>query len=140
MRLLLDEMYPAALAEALTAAGHDAVTVLEAGLNGRADADVFAAAVEQSRATLTENVGDFARIAAEHLDGGAHHPGVLIALGTRFSRRPAGIGPLVDAIGAVGEQPLEDLVHYLKRAGSGAGWGTSEKPRRGGRSIGLIGL
>jgi len=39
---------------------------------------------------LTENVADFVRIASDHLSTGGHHPGVLVALSSRFSRRPSG--------------------------------------------------
>jgi hypothetical protein len=63
---------------------------------------------------LTENVGDFARIAAEHSSGGGHHTGVLIALSSRFSRRPGGLQPLVDAIRAIGDEHIADRVIYLK--------------------------
>ena len=65
MRLLLDEMYPASLAEALRIAGVDAATVAELGLAGRSDLDVFTAAVADDYVLLTENVADFARIAAD---------------------------------------------------------------------------
>ena len=65
---------------------------------------------------LTENVADFARIAADHLTAGQHHPGVLIALSSRFSRRPAGRGALVAAVLAAAAEPLEDRVVYLQRA------------------------
>ncbi|MCP9491148.1 MAG: hypothetical protein MSC31_14925 [Solirubrobacteraceae bacterium MAG38_C4-C5] len=68
---------------------------------------------------LTENVGDFARIAADHLTRGGHHPGVLIALSSRFSRRPAGRPTLVAALLAVVGEPLDDRVVYLRR-GEGA--------------------
>ena len=83
-------MYPPALAEALRADGIEAFTVVERGLGGRSDSDVLAAAAEDGYALLTENVADFARIAAERLTAGAHHAGVLIALSSRFSRRPTG--------------------------------------------------
>lgn len=116
MRLLLDEMYPPTLAEALRTVGIDASTVVELGLAGRSDLDVFAAATEQTRTTLTENVGDFTHISAEHLTAGGHHQGVLIALSSRFSRRPAGIGSLLSAIHAVSTQQLEDRVVYLQSA------------------------
>jgi uncharacterized protein DUF5615 len=116
LRLLLDEMYPATLAEALRAVGIDAVTVMETGLAGWSDLDSFTAATEQGRAVLTENVADCSHISAEHLTAGQHHPGVLIALSSRFSRRPAGIGPLVAAVRAVCDQPLEDRVVYLQSA------------------------
>ena len=65
---------------------------------------------------LTENVADFVRIAADHLTAGQHHPGVLIALSSRFSRRPAGRGALVAAVLAATAEPLEDRVVYLRRA------------------------
>lgn len=113
MRLLLDEMYPAALAEALHAASIDAHTVVELGLAGRSDPEVLAAAVADGYTVLTENVADFAHISAEHLTAGRHHSGVLIALSSRFSRRRAGIRPLVAAIQAVADQQLDDRLVYL---------------------------
>jgi len=87
VKLLIDEMYPASLAEALRADGVEAVSVVELGLAGRSDSDVFAAAVAGGHVLVTENVADFARIAADHLSAGHHQPGVLIALSSRFSRR-----------------------------------------------------
>lgn len=114
MKLLLDEMYPAALAEALRDAGVDATTTAELGLAGSSDPDLFAAAVAQGRVLVTENVGDFAHIAADHLTAGQHHPGLLIALSSRFSRRPAGRGALVAAIRALVGEGLEDRMVYLE--------------------------
>jgi hypothetical protein len=114
LKLLLDEMYPAALAESLRAVDIDACTVVELGLAGRSDPDIFAAAIERGCAVLTENVGDFNNISAEHLTTGQHHPGLLIALSSRFSRRPAGIGRLVSAICAVTDEQLDDRVLYLQ--------------------------
>lgn len=107
-------MYPAALAEALRDAGIDARTASELGLAGSSDPDVFATAVADGFTVLTENVADFARISAEHLTGGHHHSGVLFALSSRFSRRPAGINTLVTAIRAADDEQLVDRVVYLK--------------------------
>ena len=114
MKLLLDEMYSASLAEALRSADIKAVTVAELGLAGRSDFDVFAAAVVEGYVLLTENVADFARIAADHLTAGHHHLGVLIALSSRFSR-PAGPGALVAAVLTTADEPLEDRVVFLER-------------------------
>jgi hypothetical protein len=114
LKLLLDEMYSAALAEALRAADIDTSIVIGLGLAGRSDPDVFAAAIARDQAILTENVADFTRISAEHLTAGHHHPGVLIALSSRFSRRPAGISPLVAAVCAIADQQLKDRVVYLQ--------------------------
>jgi hypothetical protein len=63
---------------------------------------------------LTENVGDFTRIAAEHSNAGGHH-GLLMALSSRFSRRPRGIEPLIAAIQAVRDERLDDRVVYLEQ-------------------------
>ncbi len=53
MKLLLDEMYPARLAEALRGANIEAVTVIELALAGRSDLDVFATAVVEGAGVLT---------------------------------------------------------------------------------------
>lgn len=115
MKLLLDEMYPPALAEALRAGGIEASTVVEQGLNGRSDPDVLAAAAAEGYVVLTENVADFARIATERLNAGGHHAGVLIALSSRFSRRPSGIHKIAAAIRALAEEELEDRLVYLQQ-------------------------
>lgn len=115
MKLLLDEMYPAGLALALRERGIDAVTVAEFGFAGRPDADVLAGAADQGYTVLTENVSDFARISGERVVGGAHHRGVLIALSSRFSRRPAGYSAIVAAIVAVATDQLDDRLVYLER-------------------------
>ena len=119
MKILVDEMYPAAVADALQASGVEAPTVADLRLAGAADPEVFGAAVAGGYSVLTENVGDFARIAAEYSMAGGHHHGVLIALSSRFSRRPAGIGPLVAAIRAIADDDISDRVVYLKHAGDG---------------------
>jgi hypothetical protein len=119
VKVLVDEMYPATVAEAVRAAGIDATTVADLRLAGASDPEVFGAAVVGGYTVLTENVGDFARIAAEHSTAGGHHSGLLVALSSRFSRRPAGLQPLVAAIHAIADQRVEDRVIYLEREGSG---------------------
>ena len=114
MKLLLDEMYPPALAEALRTGGIDAFTVSEQGLAGRSDPGVLAAAQEGGYVLLTENVADFARLATEHLIAGGHHPGVLIALSSRFSRRPGRINAIVAAVRAMANEDLNDRLVYLE--------------------------
>jgi hypothetical protein len=112
---LLDEMYPAALAEGLRVAGIETTTVAAVARAGSSDAEVFAAALAAGCVALTENVGDFTRIAAEHSTSGAHHPGLLIALSTRFSRRPGGVKSLIAASQAVADEHLTDRTVYLER-------------------------
>ena len=113
MRVLLDEMYSPALSERLRAEGIDATSIVELGRAGSPDPDVFALALAAGRVLLTENVSDFVQIAASHSSAGLHHPGVLIALSSRFSRRPAGIPGLLAAVGAVRDEQLADRVVHL---------------------------
>jgi hypothetical protein len=61
VKLLLDEMLPPAAAALLRDQhGHDAVHVTEVGLGATDDPDVAAAAREQDRVLVTENIVDFA--------------------------------------------------------------------------------
>jgi hypothetical protein len=53
LKLLLDEMDPPALAEALRADGIEAATVAERGLAGRSDPDVFAAGAAEGYVVVT---------------------------------------------------------------------------------------
>jgi predicted nuclease of predicted toxin-antitoxin system len=115
LKLLLDEMYPPALADALRAAGIDVSTVAERGLAGTSDPGVLEAAATDGYVVLTENVSDFARIAAERLTAGGHHAGVLIALSSRFSRRPSGIPKIAAAVRTIADEELEDRVVYLEQ-------------------------
>jgi hypothetical protein len=115
VKLLVDEKYPASLADALHAAGIPANTVSALKLAGSSDVEVFGAAVAGGFAVLTENVGDFTRIAAEFSAAGGHHHGLLIALSSRFSRRPHGMEPLIAAIEVVAEARLDDRIVYLER-------------------------
>lgn len=119
MKLLLDEMYAVKLAQALRDQGIDAVTVAELGMAGRSDADVFAAATDGGYALLTENVSDFARICSEHVAAGRHHHGVLIALSSRFSRRPAGYGSIVAAVVRMAGDRCDDRLAYLENQACG---------------------
>ena len=57
----IDEMFPTAAAECLRSTyGHDAVQVAEVGLRAADDVQVAALARAEGRASVTENVADFA--------------------------------------------------------------------------------
>jgi hypothetical protein len=118
VKVLVDEMYPATIAEALRAAGIEATTVANLRLAGSTDPEMFGAAVAGGYAVLTEDVGDFAPIAAEHSIAGGHHNRLLVALSSRFSRRPAGLQPLVAAVEAIAGGQIEDRVIYVERVES----------------------
>lgn len=107
-------MYSPALAETLRANEVEASTVVAEGLAGRSDVEIFAAAAAEGRVLLTENVSDFVRIAAEHLNAGEHHPGVLIALSSRFSRSRDGIPKIAAATCDLAGEELADRIVYLE--------------------------
>ena len=71
---MLDEMYPATVAEQLRARGHDVVSLHDQDyrrLEGVPDEEVFAAAIAEQRVLVTENVPDFRRLEADALAKGA---------------------------------------------------------------------
>ena len=49
----------------------------------------------------------------EHSVAGGHHAGLLVALSSRFSRRPASLRSLIAAVQAIADEHIEDQVVYL---------------------------
>jgi len=60
-------MLPAAAAIELARLGHDAVSVLDIGMGGAADAEIFDRALREGRVVVTENFGDYATLVAQRL-------------------------------------------------------------------------
>lgn len=110
MKLLLDEMYPASIAEGLRDRGHDAVAVVERPeLRNLADSDLFAAAQAESRAVVTENVADYVPIANGFDGRGEAHYGLVLAHPRTYPRgRSRTIGTMVAA--------LDELARRFPRA------------------------
>lgn len=108
MKLLLDEMWTAAIAESLRQRGHDVIAIVElGGLRGQADAAVFAYAREEQRAIVTENVADFRALALEALTTGRGHCGIVFTSGRTFPRGdPRTPGRMVRALEALLEMAL----------------------------------
>ncbi len=90
------------------------MTVAELGLAVRSDHDVLRAAADEGSVLLTEDVADFACVSAGWLTAGRHHPGLLIALSSRFSRRPGGRDAIVAAVVKAQAERLDDRVVYLE--------------------------
>jgi hypothetical protein len=105
LKLLLDEMYPGAIAEQLRARGFDVVSIHDPGfshLEGAPDADVFTAAVALGRSLVTENVPDYRRLEDAALARGEPTPGIVFTTNRRFPRgHPATTGRLVIALAAL---------------------------------------
>lgn len=93
-RLLLDEMYPPTLADALRDKGHDVIAVAaSAELVGSADVTVLNAATADGRCLVTENVRDFT-VLVRHTS----HAGVLFAHARRWPRTRAGLHALATGL------------------------------------------
>jgi len=122
VKLLLDEMYPARLGQALRDRGVDAEGVDERSpLRGLADEELLVVAAREGRALVSENVADFMRLYGEWGAGNRRHAGIVIALSSRFSRTPAGYEVLVNSLAElcaqrVSREGLADAVHFLVRS------------------------
>lgn len=90
MKVLLDEMFPPAVARALRERGHDAIAVAERpDLVALGDPELFAAAQAEQRAVVTENVADFMAIDARYRADGEKHFGPLFVLKSNLPRNRA---------------------------------------------------
>lgn len=83
MKIKLDENLPLRLAPILQRAGHDVDTVLQEGLGGKPDHEVWLAAQAENRFLITQDLdfSDMRRFEVGHHAGlllvRLHHPGVL---------------------------------------------------------------
>lgn len=118
MRLLLDEMYPPAIAAGLRA-NRDVVAVQEEEtLGGLTDQDLFAEAQRLRRALVTENVVDLLPLAIETTARGQAHHGLILTTNNSFPRHGRRfVGRLVRALDDFLADHQEDemlgVVHWL---------------------------
>lgn len=73
-RLYADEQFLLPGVTHLRSLGHDVLTVQEAGKSGNSDPEVFAFAIADNRAVLTENCRDFVKLHKSQ----PNHAGLLI--------------------------------------------------------------
>ena len=107
VRLLLDEMHAPAVADALTADGWDVVAVAASpSLRGTPDEELLAYATAEGRALVTENIVDFAVIAARWAAEQRSHAGLIFTNPKRFNRATVAYpGNLVVALRVLLEDP-----------------------------------
>jgi predicted nuclease of predicted toxin-antitoxin system len=122
LRLLLDEMHTPAVAEQLRARGHDVVSVHDPAyrrLEGATDEEILAAALEEERALVTDDVRDFRQLEAAALARGERVPGLVFTTNRRFPRsEPATIGRLVLTLAALLDGPEPPATTFLRPASS----------------------
>lgn len=121
MKLLIDEMCPAAIADRLRSAGHDAVSVLELrDVVGQDDAQVCERAVADGRAVVTENAVDFLALVRGRAAVGEPAPTLVITSNRSFPRRQRSfVGRALRSLVAFcdahpEEDPQGGAVHWLR--------------------------
>ena len=110
MKLLLDEHYSPQIAVELRKRGHDVASANErVELRGLGDRELWKLASAESRALVTENVGDFMPLVREAAAGGTWHAGVVFTSPRSMPRGPRTIGLYVNALeGFLHENPVDD--------------------------------
>jgi predicted nuclease of predicted toxin-antitoxin system len=103
VRLLLDEMISATVAEQLRARGHDVIAVQDPGLEhlrGVDDCVLLDHAAEAHRALVTDNSPDFIRCHQRRVDRDKPHFGLLLFTNDTFPRHrhDAFVGQLLAAL------------------------------------------
>ena len=85
-------MLPPATAAELRNLGHDALTVLEAGLGGSDDTAVYKVAREHERAIVTEDFADYAALAANS-QAADEQPATIVFVRRQSYPRGSALGP-----------------------------------------------
>ncbi len=119
LKLLIDEMYPPAIAEQLRARGGDVEAVTgRPELRALQDTDIFALAQQEQRAVVTENIADFSVIADVYDQRSQAHHGLVLVPPGSYPRGSTGtIGRMVTELDRLlGEHPETtpmSLRHWL---------------------------
>lgn len=117
MKLLLNEMISAVIAEQLRARGHDVAAANERReLRGLPDPDLFERAQQENRAIVTYNREDFLALERLYRHQGRDHHGVVILHPRRFPQGSPSIGPLIASVEALLDAgaPYPGFVHWLQ--------------------------
>lgn len=117
MKILLDEMLSALIAERLRERGHDAEAVDERPeLRGLTDPELFARTQREQRAIATYNRDDFLALDRLYRSEGRNHHGIILVNPRRFLQRKDRVGHLIAALGAFieAESPYPGFVHWLR--------------------------
>jgi predicted nuclease of predicted toxin-antitoxin system len=100
MKLLLDEHHSPKVAAQLVKAGFDVVAASSQDhTRNITDEDLLAVATDDDRVIVTENIADFAPLAARWAADGRKHPGIIVTHPAKFNRSRASYpGSLIRAL------------------------------------------
>lgn len=117
MKLLLDEMLPATIAEQLRHHGHDVIAVTEhPELRGLPDPELFEHCALEARAIVTYNRDDYLELDRQYRSQERNHKGVVILNPRRFRQGAGTIGALVSSLETFLSQgpPYPGFIHWLQ--------------------------
>lgn len=118
MKLLLDEMWPPAVAEALRQRGHDVVAVAaRRDLRGASDEAVVEAARTEGRVIVTENVVDYCQLQTAAMHAGRDYPSLILTNNEGWPRaNPAMRGRLIKALDdLLTANDAIEVIHWLEQ-------------------------
>lgn len=118
MRLALDHHYSTQIAFGLRDRGHDVVTAVEKGWESEEDELLLELCVAETRALVTNNVGDFAVIARRWAAEGRQHAGLIFTSDVNLPRGRDTIGRYTNALDALlaangADGAFTDRIHWL---------------------------
>jgi predicted nuclease of predicted toxin-antitoxin system len=118
LKLLVDEMWPAWIAERLRERGHDVGGVQERPkLRSEPDSVIFAVAQQEERAILTDNIAHFRALARLALHQGDSHYGLVLTSNVSSPRgRPQTFSRIVEATdNLLSQHPKADALRNQER-------------------------
>jgi hypothetical protein len=120
VKLLIDQMWPALLAQRLRDRGHDVVAVVEReDLTHERDAIVFETSRQEGRAVFTENVADYVPLALECLTRSEAFFGLVLTADRTYPRgHPRTFGRVLLTLdrylrGHPADDALRNLIEWL---------------------------
>jgi Domain of unknown function (DUF5615) len=109
-RLLLDEMFPRAMADHLNTKGHDVrAVVADSEFVGLPDEEVLVGATEAGRALVSANIKDFMPIDARYRADGRSHASLVMVSSKTFPQRTGYVIAFASALDAL--LTADDGVH-----------------------------
>jgi predicted nuclease of predicted toxin-antitoxin system len=117
VKLLLDEMLPATIAEQLRRRGHDVGAVSERPeIRGLPDPELFEHSALELRAIVTYNRDDDLKLDRQYRAAQRNHTGVIILNPRRFPQGAATIGAHISSLETFlsQESPYPSFIHWLR--------------------------
>ena len=112
--LLLDEMFPGAMAEQLSAKGHDVRAVVASPLfAGLPDEEILIGAAEAGRALVTANIKDFMPIDARYRATGRTHAGLIMVSTKTFPQNRAYVCAVTAALNSLLTSTSDELAGQI---------------------------